>query len=60
MPLDRALAEIEANSGGQFSPRVARVVVELLRLEAETSSARMAARAAVAPLATDAPAPAAG
>jgi putative nucleotidyltransferase with HDIG domain len=60
MPLDRALAEIEANSGGQFSPRVARVVVELLRLEAETTSARMAARAAVAPLATDAPAPAAG
>jgi putative nucleotidyltransferase with HDIG domain len=56
MPLDRALAELESNAGTQFSPRVARSVVELLRFEAETVSKHVGARAQLAPL-TEAPAP---
>ena len=57
MPLERALDEIEANAGTQFSPRVAQVMVELLRYEAETASAHVGAREGIVPLATDKPAP---
>jgi putative nucleotidyltransferase with HDIG domain len=57
MPLDRALAELEANAGTQFSPQVARAVVELLRFEAETASAHVGAREQLTPPLTDAPAP---
>ncbi len=58
MPLARALEEVEANAGTQFSPRVAQVVVELLRHEAQTASAGAGARVQLPPLGGDAaPAP---
>jgi putative nucleotidyltransferase with HDIG domain len=57
MPLDRALSEIEGNAGTQFNPRVAEVIVELLRHEAGTASAHVGAREGIVPLATDTPAP---
>src|SRR5262249_26304434 len=53
MPLEKALSELEAGAGSHFSPRVAQVVVELLRHEAETASAHVSARVQLAP----APAP---
>jgi putative nucleotidyltransferase with HDIG domain len=56
MPLEKALSELEAGAGTQFSPRVAQVVVELLRHEAETASAHVGARPQLAPVPT-APAP---
>ncbi|HEY7630841.1 MAG TPA: HD-GYP domain-containing protein [Thermoleophilaceae bacterium] len=49
MPLAKALAEIQANAGTQFSPHVARVVVELLQHEAETASAHVGARVQLSP-----------
>jgi HD-GYP domain-containing protein (c-di-GMP phosphodiesterase class II) len=56
LPLERALAEIASNAGTQFSPRVAQVIVDLLRFEAETASAHVGAREQLPPLATDNPA----
>jgi putative nucleotidyltransferase with HDIG domain len=56
LPLERALAEIETHAGTQFSPRVAQVIVDLLRFEAETASAHVGAREQLPPLATDNPA----
>jgi putative nucleotidyltransferase with HDIG domain len=46
MPAERALAELRANSGTQFNPRVVDFVVELLEADLETEAA--AARAATA------------
>jgi putative nucleotidyltransferase with HDIG domain len=45
LPLDVALAELEANAGTQFSPRVAHAVIDLLRHEAATASAHVGERA---------------
>jgi putative nucleotidyltransferase with HDIG domain len=49
MPLGKALSELEAGAGTQFSPRVAKVVIELVRHEAETASAHLGARVQLAP-----------
>jgi putative nucleotidyltransferase with HDIG domain len=57
LSLDRALEELETGAGTQFNPRVARVVVDLLRFEAATASAHVGAREGLTPLATDKPAP---
>jgi putative nucleotidyltransferase with HDIG domain len=59
MPLARALEEIRANAGTQFSPRVAHVMVELLRHEAQTASAGAGARVQLPSLGAD-PTPAPG
>jgi putative nucleotidyltransferase with HDIG domain len=56
MPLAEALAELQAGAGTQFDPRVASVVVDLLRHEAATASAHAGTRSAQHPtLATENP-----
>jgi HD-GYP domain-containing protein (c-di-GMP phosphodiesterase class II) len=56
MPVERALAELEAGAGTQFHPRVATVLAELVRAEAEAAEERARQLPAPSPVPRAAPA----
>jgi putative nucleotidyltransferase with HDIG domain len=56
MPVERALAELEAGAGIQFHPRVAAVLADLVRSEAEAAEASARPLPAASPVPRAAPA----
>jgi len=56
MPLERALAELDAGAGTQFHPRVAAVLAELVRAKAEAAEAVERPAPALSPVRPAAPA----